>query len=389
MSSRSDVEEVNPAGLSTSHHQLLAAGFNAQGQLSDHRNDDINAFYPVFTLPEGVPRSARVLFAGWSSTVFISGNRLVGLGHQTFDITFEAGLTETLIDGFGDHNGMLGCVSTAGHLYLLSYPESETEPGLECLGTDSSPSIGHIALAGNNHVSISFRQAPRGNLCHILQFQNLSDFLAWFQDPSGTKLDAENQHFMMQGRPTQLLANTATFMLLMESGEVYTWGDPRHQSLGRSISGDNAVLADRPGIVNALEGLRIQKVACGGWMCAALSEDKALYIWGTGTPGTDKTIKILREAGAGEVVLVDLLHEREPLDVLDIGVGDDHIVAVGEDSSERQLWVVGDNENGQLGLDSPEPWLDDWAEVESARGSTHEVTCGPKSTFITTMSSPP
>lgn len=354
---------------------MFAVGLNAHNQISYNGGVDVRSFIPV------TGASAHVLFTGWSSTAFVVGNRLIGLGHQEFVVDLPS---HDLIDGFGDHNGLRGCLDTSGKLYLFFADQTKQELVCRSAADDSSPQIGHIALAGNGKVAITFKQAPNGRLCHMLQFDNIDGFIAWFQDPSDVDIDAARQHFMMQGRPAQLIASTATFMVLMERGEVYTWGDPRYQSLGRSIvgdeEGDEAVPAEKPGLVDALSGLKITKIASGGWMSAALSEDNALYIWGTGTPGTEQTIKLLQGDGVGEVVLVEIPEEAgEPLDITDVGMGDNHIAVVVEN---KRLFVVGDNTDGQLGLSNDQAFFDTWAEVPSNSKASHRVVCGPKATFV-------
>ncbi|KAK3711591.1 hypothetical protein LTR37_009582 [Vermiconidia calcicola] len=374
MDSESRVQPETATAESSTTMKLYAAGLNAHQQLFyNHGSDDIRSFSPmrVAADPE-TANSIRVFFTGWSTTILLLGNGLIGLGNQSI----SHGIAETLHNPFGDHNGLLGCLDTAGEVHLI------TENGqLEPVHTgEGSPSIAHLALAGNGKVAISFKQAPNGRLCHILQFDSLADFLAWFRDPSTVKLEAEKQHFMMQGRPKQLLAGTGTFVVLMEDGEVYSWGDPRYRSLGRSIACGDAAPAERPALVDALGGVKIEKIAVGGWMNAALSEDRALYIWGTGTPGTDRTIKPLRDADAGEVVLVDIADSGESLDIIDVGVGDNHIAVVTED---KQLYVTSDNANGQLGLDSDNHFIDKWTKVSSLE-DVQSVVCGPKATFALT-----
>ena len=255
---------------------------------------------------------------------------------------------------------------------------------LEKISTESSPSIGLIVLAMNDKVCITFKQAPNGHLCHVLQFASVGDFLSWFADPSGVKIDHETQHFEMQGRPSQLVAQNGVFACLMEGGEVWTWGDARFRSLGRSIKDSPA---GRPAQVEALGGLKIVEIACGGWMGVALSEDRAAYIWGAGQPGwKGKTIRLLREAEAGEAVLVEIPSETgEPLDILDIGAGDNNVAVLTEGG---RLFVVGENTNGQLGIGSHEQWNDDWTEVTSLK-NIRKVICGPKVTFAFTAESSP
>ena len=356
--------------------KIGAAGLNAYNQIQENGGKDIRSFIPI-TDGNQVSGAVRILFTGWSSIVLVQDTKVFGTGFQRFSQTLAPQVAETLIDGFGDHNGMIGCLDTTGNLYLVS------ESGeLVIQSTESSPKIGHIAIAGNGKLALSFKQAPNSRLCHILQFERFDEFKAWFHDPSGVQIDPEKQHFMMQGRPVQLVANNGTFMVLMEGGEVYTWGDPRYQSLGRKIADTPA---QRPGMLEALGGLKIVKVAAGGWMCAALAQDRAAYIWGAGAPGTDNTLQTLREAEAGEVVLISIPSTQndaaEPLDIIEIGVGDNHIAVLADGG---RLFVAGDNKNGQLGLDHDEAWVDDWAEVPNADSTSNfcGIVCGPKATFV-------
>lgn len=355
-----------------SNMQLFATGLNAHGQLSAaHSGQDLNSFVALTAPTPGEP--VHLLHASWSSTVLQIGSQVATLGLQRVagrEIVNVDG--NSFFDGFGDHDGMLGCLDNEGRLWL------QTSQGLQCQADpDGSPSIGHIALAGNGKVAITFKQAPNGRLCHVLCFDDLGELVAWYKNPAEVSYDAEKQHFMMQGQPRQLIAGTGTFLMRMESGEVYSWGDPRYSSLGRSIA---EAPAERPAPVEALGGLKIKKIACGGWLNAAVSEDAACYIWGASTPGTDETIKYLREAGAGEVVLVELPNEEgaEPLDILDVAVGDDHIVLLVDGN---HCFGVGENKNGQLGLGHFEPFIDDWSLIPLDASQVRSIVCGAKSTY--------
>lgn len=180
---------------------------------------------------------------------------------------------------------------------------------------------------------------------------------------------------MIPGRPKQLIANTATFMLLMEDGKVFTWGDARYQSLGRSISPNAS--ADKPAIVDGLDGMRVVKIASGGWMGAALSDDGALYCWGEAhVSGSDAAVKALK---VGEVSLVEMPVEpgQEPMDIVDMAVGNNHIAVVAENG---HLFVVGDNRNGQLGLDDRAAFEEEWQEAAQLV-NVRKVFCGPEATF--------
>jgi alpha-tubulin suppressor-like RCC1 family protein len=68
----------------------------------------------------------------------------------------------------------------------------------------------------------------------------------------------------------------------------------------------------------------------------------------------------------------------EPLDVLDVGIGVEHIAVLTE--SDR-LFVVGDNSCGQLGLGSKQTSYEDWQGVTLPASNIQAVSCGARSTF--------
>ena len=377
-----------PTGTGSRGLEIYTAGLNAHSQLSPNHSSDIRAFQPL------QPDSSKegdidIFFAGWSTTVLSSPTTLRSLGHRPFHEDWSSASQPLRpYSGIGDHNGLVAFLSDPGVVYWARKTDLTLPSALQrfmCSFSDDSPRIGLIAMAGNERVALTFKQAPNGRLCHVVEFEDFDKALGWYRDPSAEGA-YPNKHHMLPGRPKQLIANTASFLLLMEDGGVYSWGDPRHQSLGRVISGEGAVPADKPGIIEALGGLRISKVASGGWMGAALSEDGALYLWGAGAPGAEKSIKPLKEAGAGEVALVELSSATkggEPSDVADVAVGDGHIAAVADDG---RLFVIGDNKNGQLGLDSEEIFFEDWTEATILSG-VRRVVCGPKASFAFAASS--
>ena len=183
------------------------------------------------------------------------------------------------------------------------------------------------------------------------------------------------------------MANEATFALLTAEGEVYTWGDPRHQRcLGRESTPDEP--AGEPAVVSALQGLRIAKLSAGGWLAAALSADRDLYIWGTsnslGQPtdgGEPATIQFLPDA-VGDVGLVDL---GEGVDVVDVAVGADHICVL---TQSGDVYAAGYNGLGQAGgaaRADEHCYQDRWLKWDRPwRGEARAVFSGPSSwnTFV-------
>lgn len=87
--------------------RLVAAGLNAHNQIPGNDGQDVRGFVPL------AEESSRVLFACWSSTVLVSGSRLHSIGFQQISQNLSSELAATLIDGFGDHNGMIGCLDAA------------------------------------------------------------------------------------------------------------------------------------------------------------------------------------------------------------------------------------------------------------------------------------
>lgn len=346
--------------------RLLATGFNAHGQLSSDTNSDILSFVPIC---ETYASDLRVLFAGWSQTLIVAEGGVLCLGQKKDEAkSLLSKGNNTPRSAVGDVNGLLLTLGASGDVRLMS---------AEKFGDEDSPQLGHIAVAQNGRVAFTSLQAPAAQLCHVMEFNSFERFRKWFQDPSGNG-NYPDRHHMLAGRPKQLLANAGTFMLLMDRGELYTWGDARYGSLGRTIAGEDAVMADAPGNVEALGGLKIVKIATSGWICAALSEDRACYLWGTTSPGSTAKIGALRSEAGGDVALVEIAGGKtdEPLDVLDVGVGDDHIAVVAEGN---RLFVVGENNNGQLGLGG-DVGLEDWREILHP-GEFRAVWCGPLCTF--------
>lgn len=376
---------------------ILTTGFNAFNQLSDQESDiwNFERFKPknLTTTASEEGQDLDILYSSWSSTVVKTGLHIHSLGFQNF--TADSPITVTVTDDetntsveldcpFGDDaNGLLGFLDTQGRVHLLSNSPEQDNPRatFTLSGGPEAPRISKLAIAGNGKIALTFKQAPNGQLTHVAEFTSFEDFTKWHNDPSKAD-NYPSAHHMLPGRPKQLLANGGNFILLMESREVYTWGDPRFRTLARPTAGPDSTPAEKPGLVEALGGLKIESVQCGpgvGWLASALSEDGALYLWGTTIPGEDGAIGCLREAGPGEVALVEILPDpnAEPADVVSASVGRNHVAVV---TDAGHLFVVGDNGNGQLGLGKEQPFAEGWTRVSSL-DNLSRVISGPKTTF--------
>jgi alpha-tubulin suppressor-like RCC1 family protein len=368
MSIRWDARPTSP-GRAIVH----AAGFNAFGQLLNNLNDNDVAFHEL-RLPN---KDSRVIFSGWSTTVIQYRSHIYSYGYQSWEQVLPDN-SGNFHCAFGDHNGLGGVLDQHGHLYVVEDEGSNRRlvraRGLE-MGCPHS--LVHIAMAGNGRISAAMQgQNDRHNVSRVIQFDSLSLFLSWYRDLRGD-FESPAQCDEVPGSVVQLIANTAGFVLLMQGGQVYSWGDPRHQSLARSVADGKCTPADHPGEIEALGGLFITKISAGGWLAAALSEDGALYLWGASTPGRDGQLDMLRGLEPDELALV-VLPNAEDQDILDFSVGENHIVVVIRGG---HVFVAGENKDGQLGSSTSNAFCPDWVRIQQF-DRARAVMCGPKCSFV-------
>jgi len=84
-----------------------------------------------------------------------------------------------------------------------------------------------------------------------------------------------------QQRVTDIACGKEHCMLLTEHGQVYTWGGGSRGQLGHGTLANE----DTPRLVMALDGMKIIKIAAGGWHSAAISEFHDLYMFGWNESG--------------------------------------------------------------------------------------------------------
>ncbi|KAF2096733.1 RCC1/BLIP-II [Rhizodiscina lignyota] len=281
-----------------------------------------------------------------------------------------------------DKPAHVGIVSTKGELYFITRNEDSNPSSrfsLERQGDDDSPILSYAAVTATNRTCISFLQSPASQLIHLLEFEHFSDFLHWFSNPSSfAETDLKQPtHYMVQGRITGLHAGATSFTMLTEAGNVYTWtNDARHnRCLGRSPNEESP--SDRPGLIDALGGVPISKVAVGGWMSAALSQDKDVYVWGREKPKENPERMAALPGNDEDLKLVDL---GDDIDFEDVGVGSGHAVLL---ASNGKVFVAGENDNGQFGFETNDKKFEsDWREIEDLRDrKVKQVWCGYSTTF--------
>jgi hypothetical protein len=195
---------------------------------------------------------------------------------------------------------------------------------------------------------------------------------------TGNTLSSASRSWTLPAPITQLVPSETSFVLLTALGEVYTLGDPRH-SLGRIPTAETP--ADAPSIVTALEGLRIIKIAAGGFAGAAVDEAGGCYIWGSPSPsnpsgggGGDDDGGDAWLPEPGEVALVDLGGGGDE-DVVDVAVGAGHIVLL---TAQGEVWAAGRGESSQTGFGTGHTSESGWRRWEKPwTGRAKAVFSGP------------
>ena len=161
---------------------------------------------------------------------------------------------------------------------------------------------------------------------------------------------------------------------------MLTFGSPLDPlSLGRDPTASDP--ADVPRAVPFFGGVPIGKVAVGGGgsIGAAVSRDRDLYLWGGSVGTEERRIKALpttlSDDDEGNDDLVRLVNIRDKADVVDVGVGSGHVLAL---TAEGEVWTVGDGEYGQLGTGGM-GYEEDWKRVRGeweGKGKVVGVGCG-------------
>ncbi|KAF2497668.1 RCC1/BLIP-II [Lophium mytilinum] len=189
----------------------------------------------------------------------------------------------------------------------------------------------------------------------------------------------------------QLEAGATFFTLLLDNGEVFTWGDPRYpQCLGRGVDKDTP--ATTPARIPYIEGIRIKKVASGGWMSGAVGSDmdgRELYIWGRTEPGFENKISALKSEDDDTYVhVVDVRIGGIEAEVVDFGIGAGHLIVAARSDAcnskiQRAVLACGQGHFGQLGFGKRVDFVEDLTEIPVFHGSVVcSVACGSKSSFV-------
>jgi alpha-tubulin suppressor-like RCC1 family protein len=118
----------------------------------------------------------------------------------------------------------------------------------------------------------------------------------------------------------------------------------------------------------------VVRLVAGGYVLAALTAGKDLYCWGHA--GRSPILEDLPETPSPVVI--------DEKDIVDVAVGCVHMLVL---TADREVYVTGDNANGQLGLPgvkSTRTWtrVDLGSVLAAEDGVVTGVVAGPRNSFL-------
>lgn len=153
----------------------------------------------------------------------------------------------------------------------------------------------------------------------------------------------------IQSPVVQVACGKEHILFLSESGQLFSYGCGSRGQLGHGTIENQEV----PLLLEALDGIHIKSISCGGWHSAAISDIGDLYMWGwneagqLGFPCAELHSNTLSLNEIETVCCLPKVVEFEKeLRVGSVSCGSRHTVVLTEDF---EVWSWGWNEYGQLG----------------------------------------
>ncbi|KAL1841682.1 hypothetical protein VTJ49DRAFT_6721 [Mycothermus thermophilus] len=281
----------------------------------------------------------------------------------------------------------------------LSYTQVDLENG-ETRIAGMVPRNHQVLRAADQQTYATFAEASNGTVVihdgqdALRQYPSISDLIS-NATPSSI--------FPNYPATTQIVAYATGFAALDPStGRVWTWGDERYSAcLGRDVNHESPATAPHllTDLLDLPTGL-ITKLAASpsGYILAALTAGGDLYCWGDAArsgAALHSSLHLSYNDGAPVPVVISPAEHDDnnnndnnndtgiEKDVVDVAVGDAHLVAL---TADGEVYVLGDNSSGQLGLPgraAAREWMR--VELDGVLESGKKVTsvvAGPRSSLL-------
>lgn len=158
-------------------------------------------------------------------------------------------------------------------------------------------------------------------------------------------------------------------ILLDDSGKVYTFGAGSKGQLGTGQLDDHL----DPIQVEALAGIKIVKIAAGGWHSAAVSDQGDLYMWGLNGNG-QLGLSIKDKVTVMATPQVVDIGECPEVNVLQVACGSKHTIALLENG---KIYGCGWNKYKQLHNTNQEDYYSFELMEDAPTENIEKIICGP------------
>jgi hypothetical protein len=391
--------------------ELYTFGFNGCGQLQEGSTK--NLLTPTRVLQA---ESIKVLCASWCDAVIaykkpMESWRVQYSGHgltetQRAHLPQDIDITKTSTQSKGDainffgtamHDGVRGYYlrdpsNGLKYTFTIFSTESESEEGVPEIRPrliDSRPGRDLVAICMGpaGEIFVSIEDEDLATISHSKHIDDLWKALA--SDFFDTTIPSRPS--LASFKADQLCANSTTVTALSSNAVYTSTRDPRYpQCLGRPYDD-----AESFQVVSYLSETRVIKIASGGYMTAAISDEGELFLWGQACPGSAEELAVLKsdELDDRQHILKDtgisiedeqdnfvkcltVRIDGEAANVYDVAIGHGHILVAAEGASsgapKRAMFAAGDNSKGQLGLSGVREFVRDFEEVWKLRGKKVE-----------------
>ncbi|KAJ3489321.1 hypothetical protein NLG97_g6023 [Lecanicillium saksenae] len=196
------------------------------------------------------------------------------------------------------------------------------------------------------------------------------------QAASVLKKGGQSETHQVDGIIAQIAAFDTGFIILYENGRIATMGDPRFPApLGRMPTKQQPAEKFEMLPEFAPEDPVKHITACG-YAAAALTELGSVYIWGRNLPS-----RPTEHFFPGLSTWANYVSIADSKEIEDFALGETHAIAL---TCDGEIYVIGNNENGQLGMPGSEV-LHTWTKVEFSPPDDYLITgvaAGPHTSFI-------